>query len=72
MENPFKFGLVVSDDYFTDREVESAKLSQIIASANHVIMIAPQRFGKTSLVNKVVAKELNKNNLKTTNYVISF
>ena len=55
MENPFKFGLVVSDDYFTDREVESEKLSQIIASANHVIMIAPRRFGKTSLVNRVVA-----------------
>ena len=55
MTNPFKFGSVVSDDYFTDREVEYKRLSQIIASDNHVIMISPRRFGKTSLVNKVVA-----------------
>jgi len=52
--NPFKFGSVVSDDFFTDREVEYERLSQIIASSNHVIMIAPRRFGKTSLVNRVV------------------
>jgi AAA+ ATPase superfamily predicted ATPase len=55
MSNPFKFGSVVSDHYFTDREVEYVQLSQIIASSNHIIMIAPRRFGKTSLVNKVVA-----------------
>ena len=55
MENPFKFGTVVFEDYFTNREDEYDRLSQIIASANHVIMIAPRRFGKTSLVNKVVA-----------------
>ena len=55
MNNPFRFGSVVSGDYFTDREVEYERLSQIIAGRNHVIMIAPRRFGKTSLVNKVVA-----------------
>ena len=55
MDNPFKFGSVVSDSYFTDRVVEYERLSQIIASSNHVIIIAPRRFGKTSLVNKVVA-----------------
>jgi len=44
----------VSDDYFTDRKEEFERLSQIIASSNHVIMIAPRRFGKTSLVNQVV------------------
>ena len=55
MSNPFKYGSVVSNDYFTDRNVEYERLSQIIASSNHIIMIAPRRFGKTSLVNKVVA-----------------
>jgi AAA+ ATPase superfamily predicted ATPase len=54
MNNPFKFGSVVSDAYFTDRHEEYQKLRQIIASENHVIMMAPRRFGKTSLVNKVV------------------
>jgi AAA+ ATPase superfamily predicted ATPase len=56
MKNPFKFGSIVSDDFFTNRQVETEKLSQIIDSNNHIIMIAPRRFGKTSLVNKVVTK----------------
>ena len=55
MKNPFKFGTIVSDDYFTNRQVEYERLSQIIASSNHIILIAPRRFGKTSLVSKVVA-----------------
>jgi AAA+ ATPase superfamily predicted ATPase len=55
MSNPFKFGPIVSDDYFTNRHVEYEKLSQIMESSNHIIMIAPRRFGKTSLVNKVVS-----------------
>jgi AAA+ ATPase superfamily predicted ATPase len=55
MTNPFKFGSVVSDEYFTNRQVEYEKISQIIESSNHIIMIAPRRFGKTSLVNKVVS-----------------
>ncbi len=54
MNNPFKFGSVVSEDYFTDRHEEYEKLKQIISSENHVIMMAPRRFGKTSLVNKVI------------------
>ena len=55
MMNPFKFGSVVSGDYFTDREVEYERLSQLISSSNHIVMIAPRRFGKTSLINKVVS-----------------
>jgi len=54
MENPFKFGSIVSDSFFTNRQEEYEKLSRMLASSNHVIMIAPRRFGKTSLVYKVV------------------
>ena len=54
MNNPFKFGSVVSENYFTDRQEEYERLKQIISSENHVIMMAPRRFGKTSLVNKVI------------------
>jgi AAA+ ATPase superfamily predicted ATPase len=54
MKNPFKFGSIVSDNFFTNRHEEYEKLSQMVASSNHIIMIAPRRFGKTSLVNKVV------------------
>ena len=35
MMNPFKFGSVVSDDFFTNRKVEYERLSQIMASSNH-------------------------------------
>ena len=56
MENPFKFGSIVSGDYFTNRQVEYERISQIVSSSNHIIMIAPRRFGKTSLVNKVVTE----------------
>lgn len=55
MTNPFKFGSVVSNDHFTNRQVEFQRLSQIVASSNHLVLIAPRRFGKTSLVNKVVS-----------------
>jgi AAA+ ATPase superfamily predicted ATPase len=55
MINPFKFGSIVSGDYFTDRQAEFERISQIVASSNHLILIAPRRFGKTSLINKVVA-----------------
>lgn len=54
MSNPFKFGTLVNGDYFTDRKIEYDQLTQIISSENHIIMIAPRRYGKTSLVNKVV------------------
>jgi len=56
MSNPFKFGSVVAEDFFTNRIDEYKLLSQLIASSNHLIMIAPRRFGKTSLVNKVVVE----------------
>jgi len=56
MSNPFKFGTLVSESFFTDREEEYQKLNQILASENHLIMIAPRRYGKTSLVHKVVVE----------------
>ena len=56
MSNPFKFGTLVSESFFTDRDEEYQKLNQILASENHVIMIAPRRYGKTSLVHKVVVE----------------
>jgi len=52
--NPFKFGTVVDGSFFTDREEEVAKISSFIKSANHLIMISPRRYGKTSLIKKVL------------------
>ena len=50
MENPFKFGTIVEAEYFTDRVNEVAYISQFVNSANHLILISPRRFGKSSVV----------------------
>ena len=54
MENPFKFGTIVENEYFTDRVKEVAYICQFIQSANHLILISPRRFGKSSVVAKAV------------------
>ena len=56
MKNPFKFGTVVENEYFTDRIQELKKIERTLNSENHLIMISPRRFGKSSLVIKA-AKE---------------
>ena len=53
MNNPFKFGTIVDGEYFTDRVGEQEKVREILATENHLILISPRRFGKTSLVQKV-------------------
>jgi AAA+ ATPase superfamily predicted ATPase len=54
MSNPFKFGAVVENEFFTDRKKEAKEAAGILASRNHLILISPRRYGKTSLVLKVV------------------
>lgn len=52
--NPFRFGTVVSGDYFTNRLKEIKQISEHIKSGQHIILISPRRFGKTSLINEVI------------------
>ena len=54
MENPFKFGTIVEENYFTDRVEEVAYISQFVNSPNHLVLISPRRFGKSSVVEKAV------------------
>lgn len=51
--NPFKFGTLVEGEYFTDRVQELDYVKQVLASENHLVLISPRRYGKTSLVHKV-------------------
>ncbi|MCH8569516.1 MAG: ATP-binding protein [Balneolales bacterium] len=53
--NPFKFGTVVDGEYFTNRTREIAEYSSIINGQNHLVLIGPRRFGKTSLIRKITA-----------------
>ena len=54
--NPFKFGTIVEGDFFTDRVEETAVLRQKLDSENHIVLISPRRFGKRSLVQKVLSQ----------------
>ena len=53
-ENPFKFGTIVEAEFFTDRVKEVAYIGQFLKSANHLVLISPRRFGKSSVVAKAV------------------
>ncbi len=59
MRNPFKFGTIVEDEFFTDRTKELQYILQIMESENHLVLISPRRFGKSSLVVKA-AKQTNR------------
>jgi len=55
-KNPFKFGSIVNEPHFTNRTKEMEKVISLLNSANHLVMIAPRRYGKSSLVFKVVSE----------------
>ena len=54
MKNPFKFGVLVDDEFFTDRNEELKEVMWTLNSENHLVLISPRRFGKSSLVAKAV------------------
>lgn len=57
ISNPFKFGKEVSGDQFYDREESFRKLyTKLAGGASNVVMYAPRRYGKTSLVKRVLAR----------------
>jgi hypothetical protein len=59
--NPFKFGTIVDGPYFTDREEEIVRIASHLNSENHLTLISPRRFGKTSLIRKVINESQRKN-----------
>jgi uncharacterized protein len=48
--NPFRFGALALDDAFTDRKDEIAELKADVRNGQDVVIFAPRRYGKTSLV----------------------
>lgn len=65
IENPFVLRGYVSDEYFCDREIETADLIAEIKNGNNVSLIAPRRIGKAGLVQHVYAQEAIKKNYYT-------
>lgn len=56
IENPFVLRGYVSDEYFCDREKETADLIEELRNGNNITLIAPRRIGKTGLVQHVYAQ----------------
>lgn len=51
--NPFRYGALALDDAFTDREREIAELKADARNGQDVVLFAPRRYGKSSLVWRV-------------------
>jgi uncharacterized protein len=49
-QNPFRFGDLALDEGFTDRKEELAELKADIRNGQNVVIFAPRRYGKSSLV----------------------
>jgi hypothetical protein len=56
--NPFRFGDLALDEAFTDREAEVAELTSDISNGQNVVIFAPRRFGKSSLMWRVTQELL--------------
>jgi uncharacterized protein len=54
--NPFRFGALALDDAFTDREAEVADLAADMRNGQDVVVYAPRRYGKSSLVWRVAQR----------------
>jgi uncharacterized protein len=51
--NPFRFGPLALDDAFTDREAELRELLADVRNGQDVVLLAPRRYGKSSLIWRV-------------------
>lgn len=64
IENPFVFGRAAEGSYFTDRSEDAKRLSTNLTHGVNTILISPRRWGKTSLVKKVI-EGIDNNEIKT-------
>ena len=51
--NPFRYGALALDDAFTDRAQETAELKADALNGQDVVLFAPRRYGKSSLIWRV-------------------
>ena len=51
--NPFRYGALAFDDSFTNRTLEIAEIGADMRNGQDVVIFAPRRYGKSSLVWRV-------------------
>jgi uncharacterized protein len=61
--NPFRYGALALDDAFTDRERELALLKADALNGQDVVLFAPRRYGKSSLMWRVSQELVKKRGL---------
>ena len=71
IENPFAFGGTVKGRQFIDREEERAELIQDIENHANLVLYAPRRYGKSSLILQVF-EDIKKTNTKFIGLYIDF
>ncbi len=68
-DSPFIYGKTVSLHAFTNRESEADKLKNNLLRGINTIMMSPRRWGKSSLVEKVI-HDINRKNKQTKTIII--
>jgi hypothetical protein len=58
--NPFRYGALALDDAFTDRKAEISELETDIRNGQDVVLLAPRRYGKSSLMWRVAQRLVRK------------
>lgn len=61
--NPFRYGTIARGDNFYDRKEEKERIINTLLGGNNVVLLAPRRYGKTSLVFRVM-DELKEKGIK--------
>ena len=56
MKNPFVYGKTVSGEHFCNRNKEVKELVSEIINCQNIIIFSPRRYGKTSLIMRVLKK----------------
>jgi len=52
--NPFSYGTVVKEPYFFNRTEEVRRIVDTLGGGNNLVLYAPRRYGKTSVVMKAM------------------
>jgi AAA+ ATPase superfamily predicted ATPase len=59
--NPFTFGDLALDEAFTDREDEVRELASDMRNGQNVLVYAPRRYGKSSLILRAAQEAMRRN-----------
>lgn len=62
MKNPFRYGIIVDEPFFINREDEQKDITQWLTTKQSIVLYSPRRYGKSSLIIKLL------NQLKKSGY----